>query len=185
MLDTRKALGRIVILVMDVEITVLYSFTGFLRKKIIVNKRFCSLACKLHHHACRRIRVHIGILTGDVIAFGLDDFKEHVAGLGSAGYRPLIAICDVTFGDFLSRRIHELKLDIVLNFFNRHLFTAGHAYTIGNTRNESFILAHFCCEHSLADCGLDFFFIVTDDSAIALYHCQYHNCLFFVRGLEI
>ncbi len=54
------------------------------------------------------------------------------------------------------------------------------ANAIGNLLYQRLIFAQLCREHGLANCSLDFFFVVTNDAAVALYYCLYHEgiCVF-------
>ena len=127
MLHASKTLCGIIILVMNMYIAIIYSLSDCRRKKIVVNKRFCGLAGKFHHHSRRRIRIHIGILSGNVIALCLNYLKEHISCLGASGYRSLVAIGDITLGNLLARRIHQFKLHSILYLLYSHLFAACHS----------------------------------------------------------
>ena len=102
MLHAGKALGGVVVLVVYVYVVVADGFANFGREQIIVDERLCSFAGEFHHHACRRVGIHVGVLTGDIVVLGLDDFVEHVGGLGTAGNATLVAICYIAFGHFLA-----------------------------------------------------------------------------------
>ncbi len=174
MLYTGEALCRIIIFVVDVEITVFHGFSCFLRKKIIVDKRLCRFACELHHHSGRGVGVHVGILARDVIVLGFDDLKEHIACLGTACDATLIAIGDITLGHFLARAFHQFYLHAILNLLYGHALFSGHAYTIDNLMDQSLVLSHFGLKHGLAYGCHYFFFVISHDAAVALYHDLYH-----------
>ncbi len=174
MLHACQTLCRIVVLVVDMKIIMADSLACFLRKKIVVNKRLCSLACEFHHHTGRRVGVHVCILTRDVVVFRLDNLMEHIAGLGLAGNAALVAVGNVAFGHFLAGAVHEFKLHHVLNLFDRHPLIAVRAYTVGYFLDKGLVFTKLCGEHGLADGRLDFFFVITDDSAVAFYNCLYH-----------
>ena len=182
-LHTGEALGGVIVFVVDVDVAVVDSLTHLGREQVVVDKGFGGLAGKLHHHACGRVGVHVGVLACDVVVFGLDDFEKHVASLGSACYGTLVAIGDVTLGHFLAGRVHQLKLHAVLYLLDGHLLAACHGDYVGDACNERFVLAHLGGEHCLADCSLDFFFIVADDASVALDHCMYHCQVLYVGGL--
>ena len=172
-----QTLGRIVVLVMYMEITVAHSLARFVRQKIVVDKRFGGLARKLHHHTRRRVSVHVGVLAGDVIILGLDYLKEHVAGLGPACDVTLIAIGNISLGHLLTRALHQLELHPVLNFLYCHAFIAGHADTIGYLKDKTFVLPDFSLQHSLADSCFYLLVIISHDTAVALYYSLYHLIL--------
>ena len=98
----------VVVLVVDVDISGTYGIARLGAQQVIVDKRLCGLAGKFHHHACRRVRVHIGVFTSDVVVFRFYDFVEHVAGFGPTRYASLVAVCDIAFCHFLSRAVHKL-----------------------------------------------------------------------------
>ncbi len=153
--------------------------THFFRQKVIVHKRLCGLRSELHHHSGRRISVHICILTRYVIVFGLDYFKEHIAGLGTACNRTFVAVGDVTFGNVLTCRLHQLHLDLVLNLLHGHPLVACHSDSVRYTLDKRLVLACIGCEHSFPYGRFDFFFIISDDSAVPfdyrLYHIVYYS----------
>ena len=157
------------------EVAGAHGIAGFLRKKIVVNKGLGGLAREFHHHSRRGIGVHIGVLARDVVAFGLDDFQEHVAGLGAASDASLVAICYIAFRHFLAGGVHELHFHAVLNLFNCHAFVAGDAYAVGYFLNEGFVFATLGLKHGFSDGGFDFFFIIAYHASVAfddsLYHC--------------
>ena len=78
-----ERLGGIVILVVDVNVTVLGSGTHVFIEKIVIDERLGGLAGELHHHACRCIGIHVGILAGDVVLLGTDNLLKHLACLGT------------------------------------------------------------------------------------------------------
>ncbi len=174
MLHARQALGGIVILVVDVDIVVAHGLTHGRREKVVVDKRFGGLAGEFHHHARRRVRVHVGVLAGHVIVLGLDNLEEDVAGLCAARYAALVAIGDVTLGHILARRLHQLDLDLVLNLLDSHALLAGHADAVGDALDESLVFAHLGGEHCLADGRLDFLFVISGHASVSLYDCLYH-----------
>ena len=66
-LHTGKALGRIVVFVVDVYIVPGNRLFYIIREKIVIHKRFGGLAGELHHHSRRGVCIHIGILAGNII----------------------------------------------------------------------------------------------------------------------
>ena len=53
MLNTSQGFGRIIVLVMNMQITCADSLTDFGRDEIVIDKRFGCLRGKLHHHSRR------------------------------------------------------------------------------------------------------------------------------------
>ena len=156
------------------QVAVAYSLTRLMRQKVVIDERLGSLAGKLHHHSGGRIRIHVGILTGDVIALSLDYLKEHVAGFGTTRDITLVAIRDIALRNFLAGTFHKLELDTVLDFLHGHTLIARHTDAIGDFVDERFILSHFGLKHCLTDCRLDFFIVIAYDATVALNYCLYH-----------
>ena len=144
MLHTGKTLGGVVVFVVNMEIIAFYGFASFLREEIVVDKRLCCLAGKLHHHSCRRICIHIGIFACDVVRLGFDDFQKDVTRFGSTSDAPLIAVGDVAFSHFFARAFHQFQFHIVLDFLDSHTLFAGGANAVGNLLYQRFIFALFC-----------------------------------------
>ncbi len=180
MLHACKALRRIVVFVMDMQIAVAHSLARFVRQQIVVDKRLSGLAREFHHHSRRRIGVHIRILAGDVIVLGLDDFKEHVACLGTAGYASLVAVGYITFRNLLPGALHQLHLHTVLNLLHSHAFRTGHADSVGNLMYQSLIFAHLRLKHGLADGRLYLFVIIAHDAPVALNYSLYHREFYLI-----
>ena len=135
MLNACEALGGVVIFIVDMEIAMSDRISGFSGQEIVVDKWFGCFRSEFHHHSCRRICVHVGILTGNVVVFRFDDFQEYIAGFCPAGNAPLVAVCDVAFGHLFPRGFHQLYLNAVLNLLYRHLFATGHSYSVGDFLN--------------------------------------------------
>ncbi len=101
-LHAGKGFRGVIVLVVNVEVSVFHGLPGFGREQVVVDKRLGGLRRELHHHSRWRVGVHIGVLAGDVVVFGLDDFQEYVAGLGPAGYTALVTVGDISLGHLLS-----------------------------------------------------------------------------------
>ena len=127
-----ERLGGVVVLVVDVQIAVLHCLTRFRGEQIVIYKRLSSLGGELHHHTRGRVRVHIGVLAGDVIVLGFDDFQENVACLCSSRYTALVAVCDIALGDLLAGGFHQLQFHAVLNLLHGHALRTGHADSVSN-----------------------------------------------------
>ena len=173
-LNTGERLGGIVVLVVDVKEIVAHGVAYIGREQIVVHERLGGLAGELHHHARRRVCVHVGVLAGHVGFLGRDDLEEHLARFGFAGDVTLVAVSDVAFGHFLTRRFHELELDLVLDLVNGHLLLALYRDSVHDTLDEVLINAFFRNKHCFTDSGLDFFFVEADDSAVTLDNCLNH-----------
>ncbi len=140
-LHAGQALGGVVVLVVDVDIVVAHSLTCFLAQQVVVDKGLGAFAGKFHHHARRGVGVHVGVLAGDVVVLGVDDFKEDVAGLGLACHTAFVAIVDVAACHLLARTLHQLNFDHVLDLFNGHLLAATAAYAVGNALDQALVLS--------------------------------------------
>ncbi len=173
-LHAGKALGRVIVLVVDMDIIAAHGIACFRRQQIVVNERLGGFAGKLHHHSRRRIRIHIGVLAGDIVVLGLDYLVEHIAGLGLAGYATLVAICYVALCDFLSGAVHKFKLHHILNILHRHTLGAPGANAVGYLLDKSLVLAKLRCKHGLAYGCLDFFFVIAHDATVAFHYYLYH-----------
>ncbi len=101
---------------------------------------------------------------------------EHIAGLCLAGDAALVAIGNITLGNFLAGTLHKLKLDSILNFFDSHALGAVCTYAVGDFLYEGFVFAKLGGEHRLTDCRFDFLFVVSDHAAVALNYYLYHYC---------
>ncbi len=175
MLHASQTFCRVVVFVVYVQIVVFDSSLYIRTQQVVIDKRFCGLACEFHHHSCRRVCVHIGVLASNVIVLSLDDLKKHVAGFCPAGDRPLVAICYIPFCHVLSCRLHQFYLHAILNFFDSHAVLAAHADTVGDFLNQSLIFAHFCCQHGFAYSSFYFFFVIAHNAAITFLNNLYHD----------
>ena len=144
MLHTGKTLGWIVILVVNVQVVMLHSVATLFTQKVVVNKRLCCLAGKLHHHAGRCIGVHIGILARYIVVLDINNVEKYLAGLCLTCYRALVAIGDVLLSHVFTTRLHQLHLHQVLYLLHRHLSVALLSYTVGNLVEQSLVLAFVC-----------------------------------------
>ena len=85
MLHAGKALGRVVVLVVNMYIVMTNCVERFFTQQIIVYIRLGGFRREFHHHAGRRVGIHVGVFACDLIIFCFDDFDKHIAGLGLAG----------------------------------------------------------------------------------------------------
>ena len=173
-LHAGETLGGIIVLVVDMQVIAAHGFTCFLAQQVVVDEGLGGLAGKLHHHAGRRVGIHVGILAGNVVILGIDDFQEQVARFGFAGNATFLTIVDIAAGHLLAGALHQFQLHLVLNVLDTHLGTATMANAVSNALDERFVLACLGGEHRLADCSLDFFLIVANDAAITFKNSLDH-----------
>ena len=171
MLHTGERLGGIIVLVVDVEIVVLHSQTRILREQVVVHERLGGLGGKLHHHAGRRVGIHVGILASDVVLLCIDNAHENIAGLGLTGYRALVAIGDILTGHVLARTLHQLTLYLVLDLLHAHLLLAACSDTGADTCHQLLVFTLFGMDHRFADSGLYLFLVESHDTTVAFHHC--------------
>ena len=160
------------------------SITRLGRQQIIIHKRLGGFRSELHHHSCRSVCIHVGVLARHIVFLGSDNLQENVMRLRFTRYIAFIAICDICFGYFLAGRLHELHFHLILNLVNRHYLFAGNRNTIHNALNQCFIFALLGNKHGFAYSCLNFFFIKTDDAAVTFAYSLYHNSIFFVGLLD-
>ena len=174
-----QALGRVIILVVDVQVVVADGIQHFLAQQIVVYKWFGGLAGELHHHACRSVGIHVGVLAGDVVGFDVDDFQKHIARLCLAGDTALVAVGNVFLCDIFTAALHQLHFHQVLNGFHRHLGIALKGDVVGDLAYQLHVFSLVRMEHGLADGGYYFFFVEADDASVTLEYRLYHiGCIF-------
>ena len=141
MLDAGEGLGRIVILVVDVDISVLHGLANVLGQQALVHESLGGLGRELHHHTGRGVGIHIGVLPGDVGGLGLYDLLEDFAGLGLSGKVAFVAVSYISLGDLLARALHKLHLHEVLDVLDAKagLFILGNL--VGDFSRENYIPA--------------------------------------------
>src|SRR3712207_191091 len=120
-LTTSERLGGIIVFIVDMYVVMFHGVAHVFRQKIVVNERFGRFRGKLHHHAGRRVGIHVGILTSDVVGLNVHNIQEHVTRLSLAGNGTLVAILDISLGHILSRTAHQLYFHSVLNSLDSHL----------------------------------------------------------------
>ena len=175
MLDTGEALGGIVVLIVDVQIVTAHGFARLLAQEIIIDKGLGGLAGELHHHAGGCVGIHIGVLTGDIVVLGIDDFQKQVARFGLARHTAFLAVIDIASGDLLAGALHQLQFHLVLDVLDAHLAATTRANAVSNALDQALVLTGIGGEHRLAYCGLNFFLIIADDAAITLQYGLNHN----------
>ena len=94
-LHAGEALGGVVVFIVNVDIVVAHGVASFFGEEVVVDEGFCGLARKFHHHAGRRVGIHIGVFACYVGVFCLYDFSEDVGSLGTSCNAALVAVGDV------------------------------------------------------------------------------------------
>ena len=141
MLDTGETLSGVVVFIVNVEIVGSHSLTCFFAQEVVIDERLCGLAGKLHHHAGRRVGIHVGVLAGDIVVLGVDNLQEQIAGFCLAGDAALVAIVDVALCHFLAWALHEFELHHILYAFDAHLALTTCSNVVGDALNECLVVA--------------------------------------------
>ncbi len=175
MLHAGERLGRIVVLVVDVDVAVADSIAHLGAQKVIIDERLSRFAGELHHHAGRSVGVHVGILARDVVVLHTDDGVENLLGLGLAGHATCISVRDVLAGDLLAVGLHQGNLDGILDVFDLHVRFALLGNAVGNGGSQNGINALFGGGHGLTDSVLDLAEVEIDGAAIALDYFLNHK----------
>ena len=176
-LDAGQTLRGVVILVVDVQVIVAHSLLGLVAQQVIVHERFGRLAGKLHHHACRRVGIHVGILARHIVALDVDDFQEHVACLRLTGYAPLVTVGNVFLCHILAATLHQFHLHHVLNGLHGHLRLSTESHVVGYLTDEVHIFPLVRMQHGFTDGGGNFLFIEADNASVALHYGLNHTSL--------
>ena len=174
MLHAGERFRGVVVLVVNVDVVVHHRVANLFREQVVVDERFCRLARELHHHARRRVGVHVCVLTRHVVVLDVDNLKEDVTRLRFAGYRALVAVGNVFLSHVFACTLHQLHLHRVLNVLHRHLWLSVHADAVCNLLNQRLVVALLRVKHSLADGCHDFLFVEAHDTPVALHNCLYH-----------
>ena len=161
MLHASERFGRIIVLIVNMDIIVTDRLSDFLTQEIVVDKRLCGLAGEFHHHAGRCVRIHIGILACDIRTFDVYNVKKHVAGLCLARNRPLVAVLNVFLSHIFSAAAHQLALHGILNLLHAHLLLTMQGDKAGDAFSQTGILASLRVLHRLADGSHNFHLIET------------------------
>ena len=126
------------------DISFIDSLFHILRKQTLVHIGLRGLGRELHHHSRRRVSIHVGILTSNVIGLSVNDFLENLASLGLAREIPLVPVCNVFLCDLLARTFHQFEFYAVLNLLDTHLFGVlavfGHIHGLENGRNDFLVV---------------------------------------------
>ena len=173
-LHTGERLRRIIVLVVDMQIVVLHGQTTLFREQVVVDERLRSLRGKLHHHTCRGVGIHVGILTRYIIILDVHDIEEHITGLSLTGHGSLMTVGDVPLGHILATRLHQFHLHSILNLFHGHLTLATLGDMVGNLVQQAFVLALVCVEHGLTDGCHNFLLIEAHNASVALNYSLNH-----------
>ena len=175
MLEACETLGRVVVLVVDMNISVIYRLPDIFGQQAFVNVSLCGLGCELHHHAGRCVGIHISIFTRNIIGLSVNDFLEDFAGLGLAGEISLIPVCDIFLCDFLARTLHELELHAVLDGLDTHFLIVPFGNDISDFSCENDIFSSLGDVHRFQYGGDDFLIVERYASSIAFYYILDHS----------
>ena len=129
---------------MNMQVVVFHRIFDLFAQQVVVDKRFGRFAGEFHHHAGRGICIHIGIFTGDVVGFDVDDLQKHIARLGFAGNTALVAVSNVFLRYVLAAAVHQFQFDGVLDGFDGHLSVAFERNMIGDLANQLPVFSGFC-----------------------------------------
>ncbi len=124
MLDTGKTLGRIIILVVDMQQICLHGIFDHIGKQHLVNIGLRRFRGELHHHTGRRVRIHIGVLAGDIVGLRLDDRIKDGHRVSPAGKVALFAVPDVFLSDFGARGLHQFCFHHFMNLVHGKTFNS-------------------------------------------------------------
>src|SRR3712207_969293 len=173
-LTTSERLGGIIVFIVDMYVVMFHGVAHVFRQKIVVNERFGRFRGKLHHHAGRRVGIHVGILTSDVVGLNVHNIQEHVTRLSLAGNGTLVAILDISLGHILSRTAHQLYFHSVLNSLDGHLRLSFIYNVAGDFLYQILVLTLLGVQHRLTDGGHDLLFVEANYATITLYYGLYH-----------
>ena len=160
---------------MDMQIVVFYRLLDLFAQQVIVDERLGRFAGELHHHAGRRVGIHIGILAGDVVGFDIDDLQEHIARFGFAGDATLIAVRNVFLCNVLTATVHQLQLDSILDGFDSHLCVAFERNMIGDLADQLPVFSVFSVQHRFTDSCSYLLFVESDDTSVTFDNCLNHD----------
>ena len=178
-LETGQTLGRVIILVVNMDISFIDSLFYILRKQTLVHIGLRGLGRELHHHSRRRVSIHVGILTSNVIGLSVNDFLENLAGLGLAREIPLVPVCNVFLRDLLARTFHQFEFYAVLNLLDTHLFGVLLGDGISNLCGKDNVFAVFGHIHGLENGRNDFLVVEVNETSVPFDYILDHN----IRGL--
>ena len=174
-LHTGERLRGIVILVVNMQVVVFHCLTTLVGEQIVVNERLRGFRSKLHHHTCRCIGIHIGILTCHIIILDVHDIEEHLTRLGLSGHRALVAIGNILLSHILAARLHQFHLDGILNLLYRHLALTTLSDMVGNLIQESLVLTLVGMNHGLTDGSHNLLLVEAHNASVTLYYCLNHD----------
>ena len=157
------------------DVAVLHRFLDILGKQTLVHERLGRFGSELHHHSCRGIRIHVGVLPCHIRRLGLDDLLEDFTGLGRPGKIPLVAVCNVFLCDFLPRTVHQFHFHTVLDVLYTHALLVGLGNPCGNFGGENNVLSCLRDIHRLRDGIDDLLLVELNDPTVALDYIPYHG----------
>ena len=169
-----QRLGRVVVLVVNVQVVALHGLLCLLGQQVVVDEGLGGLAAELHHHAGRRVGVHVGVLACNVVVLDVDYFEEYVPCLSLSCHAPCVAVLDVGLCHVLARTLHQFVLHHVLYLFHGHLAASPHRDAVGNLFYQSLVVAFVGGKHCLADGGRNLLLVESHYSSISFYYGLYH-----------
>ena len=152
-LDAGEGLGGIVVLIVDVDVVVGYSLAHGVAQEALVHIALGGLRGKFHHHARGRVRVHVGVFSGDIVGLGLDNGLEDFVTFGLSCDVTFVAVTDVLLGHLLAGAVHQVVLNHFLDFFHGHDIFVQLGDSLGNLGGEDDILTGIGHIHGLQDGG--------------------------------
>ena len=173
-LHAGEALGGIIILVVYVQIVATHCLFRLWRKQIVVNKLLGGFAGKLHNHAGRAVGIHVGVFACHVVVLGIDNFQEHVAGLGVARNAALVAIGNIFSRNLFARTLHQFIFHHILYLLHFHVLTSACSDTVNNAHYQAFVFALLGLQHCFANGCLYLLFVIAHNSPISFYNGLYH-----------
>ena len=81
-LDASRCLGRIIIQIVDMNVTQLVRFGKTLRQQIFISIILSHFRCESHHLSGRCVAAHVGVAQVDIILVDSDNAVHHVLHLG-------------------------------------------------------------------------------------------------------
>mgnify|MGYP006916025813 CR=1 FL=1 len=173
-LDAGKGLCGVVVLVVDVDVILCDSFADVVGEEALVHIALGCLGGELHHHSGGSVRVHIRILTGDVVHLRVDDGLENVVGLSLTGHGPLVAVADILLRNLLAGAFHKFRLHAVLDFFHGHFITVHLGDGVCDLRSQYDVFSFFRHVHCFQDGGNNLLIVEFYASSVTFKYTFYH-----------
>ena len=166
MLETGETLCRIVIFVVNVNITVINRIPDVFRQQTLIHIRLGGLGSELHHHSCRCVGVHIRVLASNVVCLRVNYLLKNLAGLSLAGKVALITIGYILLGHLLAGTLHQFQLYTVLNLLDAHIFLFLLGNGICNLCRKNDIFSGVSYVHRFENSGYNLLIIEIDGPSV-------------------